>query len=208
VTGSVTAAKDYFVQYKGSPAEEYIRKRGLAKIAERYRLGYVASARTGHERLVGRLVIPYLRPAGGDRAVATLRFRCIEDHDCKVHGGDKYKSLPGDTSRLFNTPALIKSSAAVAICEGELDALSVEAAGVPAVGVQGVGTWRDHFDPAFYGFETVLIIADDDEPGLKFADKLAGRLGNAKVIVLGGGHDANSFIQSYGTDALRERLKR
>ncbi|QUI35720.1 toprim domain-containing protein [Streptomyces alfalfae] len=190
----------------GSPAEEYVRDRALGAVAEKFALGFVGSGRTGHERLEGRLAIPYLRPAGGEHAVATLRFRCIEGHDCKVHGGNKYKSLPGDPPRLFNTQALIGPSPYVAICEGEIDAMSLEAAGIPAVGVPGVGGWRDHFDPAFVGYETVFVIADGDEPGIAFADKLAERLPNAKVILLGDGHDANSFMQAEGPEALRGKL--
>ncbi|MGK5496375.1 toprim domain-containing protein [Streptomyces sp. URMC 125] len=200
------AAKDYHSQFAGSPVEEYVRRRGLESVAGRFALGFSGSARTGHERLSGRLVIPYMRPAGGAHQVATIRFRCIEDHDCKTHGGDKYKGLPGDPPRLFNTQALIGPSPFVAICEGELDAISMEAAGIPAVGVPGVGAWRDHFDPAFVGYETVYVIADGDEPGVNFADKLAERMDNAKVVILADGHDANSFLTSYGPEALRERL--
>ncbi|WP_189855152.1 toprim domain-containing protein [Streptomyces noursei] len=190
----------------GSRAEEYVKRRGLEAVAERFALGYVDSARTGHERMQGRLVIPYLRPAGGEYQVATLRFRCIEDHDCKVHGGSKYKSLPADPPRLFNTQALIGPSPYVVICEGEIDAMTLEAAGVPAVGVPGVGAWRDHWDPAFIGYETVFVVADGDEPGINFADTLSERLPNAKVVLLGDGHDANSFMNEYGPEALRGRL--
>ncbi|MFF9481413.1 toprim domain-containing protein [Streptomyces sp. NPDC014733] len=190
----------------GSPAEEYIRRRGLGSVAEKFGLGFAGSARTGHERMGGRLAIPYLRPAGGEYAVATLRFRCIEDHDCKSHGGNKYKSLPADPPRLFNTQALIVPSPYVAICEGEIDAMTLEAAGVPAVGIPGVGAWRDHWDPAFAGYEVVYVVADGDEPGVKFADTLAERLTNAKVILLGDNHDSNSFMQEYGPDALRGKL--
>jgi hypothetical protein len=218
--GSVEAAKTYFQQFKGSPAEEYIKARGLENVADRFTLGWVGSALTGHEQRSGSLVIPYLRPAGGPHAVATIRFRCIADECVRDEAGDylapdrkenhrghgKYLTLPGDMPRMFNTKALITGSRNIVITEGEFDAMAWESVGVPAIAYQGTSSWRDHFLPALMGFESVYIIADGDKPGLEAAEKLAASLLNAKVIVLGDGHDSNSFLHEYGALALRERI--
>lgn len=218
--GSVEAARTYFQQFRESPAEEYIKARGLEDIAERFTLGYVGSALTGHEQRLGSLVLPYLRPAGGPHAVATIRFRCIDDKCVRDETGSflapvrkenhrghgKYLTLPGDMPRLFNTRSLIASSPFVVITEGEFDAMVWESVGAPAIAYQGTSSWRDHFIPPLLGFGTVFIIADGDKPGIEAAEKLAAQLPSAKVIVLGEGHDSNSYLHEYGAAALRERI--
>ncbi|MFF3416842.1 toprim domain-containing protein [Streptomyces sp. NPDC002698] len=222
--GSVEAAKAYHQQLKGSPAEEYLKARGLGEVADQFGLGYVGSALTGHEQRRGMLAIPYLRPAGGANGAATIRFRCIADECVKDENGNflaptrkedhsshkkwfgKYWGLPGDVSRLFNTRALITSESFVVITEGEFDAMAWESVGVPAIAYQGTGAWKEHFLPPLLGFETVYIIADGDEPGIKAAEALAALLPNAKVIILEDGHDSNSFMHEHGPKALRERI--
>ncbi|MFE5542793.1 toprim domain-containing protein [Streptomyces sp. NPDC056534] len=197
-----------------------MKARGLADVAERFRLGYVGSALTGHEQRAGSLVVPYLRPAGGPHGVATLRFRCIADQCVRDEAGaylaptrkethrghGKYLSLPGDMPRLFNTPSLIPISPFIVLTEGEFDAMAWELVGAPAIAYQGTNTWRDHFVPPLLGFGTVFIIADGDDAGTTAAEKLAALLPNAKVIVLGDGHDSNSFLHEFGAAALRERI--
>lgn len=212
----IAAAKQYSGQYEGSPAEELIVDRGLGELAGKLGLGFVSEPVVGHERYRNHLAIPYLRPAGGQYAVATLRFRRIDsvltagaanlDEFEDSLGGAKYLSLPGHSPLLFNTVALLTHLPYVALCEGELDAMASEAAGVPAVGLPGVSSWRDHFDPAFWGFETVFVIGDGDTAGRQFTHKMCERLPNGKPIDLGDGYDVNSFIQQHGYDAYRGKL--
>ncbi|MFJ8699441.1 toprim domain-containing protein [Streptomyces ardesiacus] len=194
--------------------------RGLGDVAEKFGLGYVGSALTGHEQRSGMLVLPYLRPAGGPHGTATIRFRCIADECVRDEDGNylaptrkethqghgKYMTVPGDQPRLFNTRALITLGPFIVITEGEFDAMVWESVGVPAVAYQGTSSWRDHFIPPLRGFETVYIIADGDDPGKKAAESLAASLLNAKVIVLADGHDSNSYLHEYGAAALRERI--
>ncbi|MBT2383890.1 topoisomerase [Streptomyces sp. ISL-11] len=213
----VEAAKRYAESYEGSPAERYIEHRGLAEVASRFKLGYVASAITGHERYTGRLAIPYLRPAGGPAAVATIRFRCIADSCTKSPEGDwlekeqheghgKYLGLPGDPPRIFNTAALITPSPHVGLTEGELDAMAGELAGVPTAGVPGVSAWKPHFAPAFKGFDRTLVFGDGDEAGRNFADKMSTVLENAIPCAMPDGLDVNGFVQKQGVAAFRERV--
>ncbi|MGW5773087.1 toprim domain-containing protein [Streptomyces longwoodensis] len=197
-----------------------MKARGLDDVADKFGLGYVGSALTGHEQRTGMLVIPYMRPAQGLNGVATIRFRCIAD-ECtrdengaylaptrkeKHQGHGKYLTVPGDMPRLFNTRALITTHPLIVITEGELDTLAWEVAGIPAIAYQGTSSWREHFLPPLLGFETVHIIADGDKPGMEAAEKLAALLPNSKVIVLGDGHDSNSFLHEYGAAPLRERI--
>jgi DNA primase len=217
----VEAAKTYFQQYPGSPAEAYMEARGLGSVAEKFRIGYVGSALTGHEHHAGMLVIPYLRPAGGTHAVATVRFRCINDECVRDESGEylaplhkenhhkhgKYRTLPGDCPRLYNTSALIGTSPYVVNTEGEFDVMAWAVAGVPATAYQGTSAWRPHFTPAYLGFQTVFQVADDDEPGIEAAEKRAAELAhNSKLIILGEGHDSNSFMHVHGPMAMRERI--
>ncbi|WP_425505803.1 toprim domain-containing protein [Streptomyces typhae] len=197
-----------------------MKARGLAGVAEQFTLGYVGSALTGHEQRKGMLVLPYLRPAGGPHAVATIRFRCIANECVKDEEGaylaptrkenhrghGKYLTLPGDMPRLFNTPSLTIDTPFVVITEGEFDAMAWESVEVPAIAYQGTSSWRDHFTLPLLGFGTVYVIADGDKPGIEAAEKLAAQLPNAKVIVLGDGHDSNSYLHKFGAAALRERI--
>lgn len=221
VAGSVEAARTYHQSYEGSPAEAYVAARGLGELAGTLGLGYVDSAIPGHEWYAGHLAIPYLRPAGGADGVATVRYRCIADECVKGtdgqylfltgekerhdHKGGKYLSAPGDSPRLYNTSALIEPSPVMVVVEGEFDALSWEIAGLPAVGVPGTGTWRDYWTPAFLGYETVYLIAEDG-PGVTFMKDLATSLPNSRVIEMTDERDSNSVLLALGPHELRKRI--
>lgn len=221
VADSVEAAKTYHQMFKGSPAETYVNARGLGEVAETFGLGYVASAIPGHERYRGHLAIPYLRPTGGEGAVATVRYRCIADecirspegpylfeldekeqHD---HKGGKYLTVPGDVPRIFNTPALIRPSNVLVVVEGEFDAMTWELVGIPAIGAPGTGTWRDYWTPATLGYEKVFLLAEDSA-GETFMDSLAAQMQNAAVIKMENDLDSNRTFQLYGADVLRSRI--
>lgn len=193
-------------------AADYLSKRGLTEeIAEEARLGFVAEPEPGHESFVGRLSIPYLAVSG----VVQLRFRCLQDHDCKTEGCPKYLYETGAHPRLYNAPVVLQKTPVIAICEGEIDALSVHhLAGVPAVGVPGVASWEPFWNRLFTGYDTILVIADGDEPGMDFARSIVegssrrriAPLDNARIVKMPDKEDANSFIVSEGVDAFRERL--
>ncbi|MFG3582582.1 topoisomerase [Streptomyces sp. NPDC047990] len=195
--------------------------RGLGPVAAKFGLGYVGSALTGHERRVGMLVIPYMRPAGGENGVATIRFRCIADECVKDENGEfyaptrkedhsshkkwygKYWGLAGDVPRLYNTSALVAASPHIVLTEGEFDAQVWDMVDVPATAYQGTDAWRGHFVPPYLGYERVFVIADGDEAGIKAAEARAAEIPNAAAVSLKDGHDSNSFFHTYGRDALR-----
>ncbi|MFJ8930619.1 topoisomerase [Streptomyces sp. NPDC102364] len=220
VADSVAIAKRYHQSYQGSPAEAYVTARGLGAVANQFGLGYVDSALPGHERYAGYLALPYLRPAGGEDGVATVRFRCVADQCVKAPDGSylfqrdekerheghgKFMSLPADPPRLYNTGSLIEPSAVLVVVEGEFDTQSWAVAGVPAVGAPGTGTWRDYWTPALLGYETVFLIAED-EPGLVFMDQLAADIPNGKVIKMTDNRDSNSVLLNSGPEALKKRI--
>lgn len=165
-------------------------------------LGYVADPLPGHEMYRGKLAIPYLRWSQEHGwAVVSIRYRRLGDGD-----GPKYMTQAGDRPRLYNTPALMAPSPRIAITEGEIDAITAQVCGIPTVGVPGATAWRDHFREPFLGYRDVFILADGDEPGLKFAHTVAKTLFNAKVIPMPAGEDVNSLVINQGKPALMSRL--
>jgi hypothetical protein len=184
--------------------------RGLAwpslkeKVA-RFQLGFVGDPLPGHEMFKGFLAIPYLRwSADNKSAVVSIRFRCIDNHDHKGHG--KYMTVAGDRPRLFNTLALLKDSPSIAITEGEIDAITTQMCGLPAVGVPGSQAWQPYFREPFLGYKDVYVLADGDEAGMQFANTVAASLPNSKVIPMPPGEDVSSLVSAKGIDALMERI--
>ncbi|MFC7979540.1 toprim domain-containing protein [Streptomyces cinereoruber] len=200
---------------------EYLKKRGLSEDnAASYRLGYVGNPLPGHEAMRGMIAIPYLTRAG----VATVRFRRLGDGT-----GPKYRSVPGDPPRIYNANALLVPSDHIAVCEGEFDAIAANEAGIPAVGIAGVGCWNPYFARCFKGYKAVFILADNDplkkkkncrecadngadecmghNVGAEFAEKIAPQMKNARICPMPSGEDVNSFILAHGPEALLELLE-
>lgn len=206
-----TATERYWASLPGSPAEVYLAKRALnfpsvKPAVDKFMLGYVNDPLPGHEMFRGYLAIPYLRWSQEHGwAVVSIRFRCIQDHEHRGHG--KYMTVAGDRPRLYNTLALLKESAVIAITEGELDAITAQVAGMPAVGVPGAQAWQSYFREPFLGYREVFVLADGDEPGMQFAHTVAKELPNAKVIPMPPGEDVNSLVLTKGKQALLERIK-
>lgn len=154
----------------------------------------------------GMMAVPYLRPSwDGELFVASIRFRCLEDHEHQGHG--KYNTEAGDRPRMYNTQALLESNDIIAICEGEIDAITAELCGIPAVGVPGAQLWKNHFRDPFLGYETVYILADGDDAGRAFASTVKKDLPNAKHIPMPPGMDVNSVVVQQGAKALTERIR-
>lgn len=180
----------------------YLSKRGFdEETASSFRLGVVVSPVPGDENFVGRLAIPYITRAG----VVDIRFRCIEDHDCKAIDCKKYLGHPGWPLRLFNVEALFAAEDFIILTEGEMDAMIATQAGLPAVGVPGTGGWKPHFNRIFEDYQRVYLFADGDEPGRKFGARLSSDIG-AIVVSMPDGEDVNSAYLKFGEDYLRSRI--
>lgn len=201
------ATDRYHKALPGSPGEDYLGSRGLTlNRVENFLLGYVADPLPGHEMFKGFLAIPYVRWSQDQVwSIVSIRFRCITDHDHRGHG--KYMTTPGDRPRLYNTLALLKDSSRIAITEGEIDAITAQASGIPAVGVPGAQAWQEYFKEPFLGYRQVFVLADGDEAGMSFANTVASSMSNARVIPSPEGMDVNSFVLERGPKALIERLK-
>ena len=194
------ATSRYRESLPGSPAAEYLESRGIP-LTTPFGLGFVTDPLPGHEMYKGCLAIPYMRwSQWRNWSVAAIRFRKLDGTN------PKYLTMPGDKARLYNTHALTKYSKDMSITEGEIDAVSAELAGVPAVGVPGAQMWKPYFRELFMGYRNVNILADGDEAGMDFAKQVAKTLPNARIIPMPDGEDVNSLVMSKGKEALLGRL--
>lgn len=184
----------------------FLVARGIGKEAAfGQRLGLVSDPIQGHEKVRGFMSIPYLTPAGA----LAMKFRCIEDHNCKVVGCQRYDQPAGQKVHLFNAGLMATTKAdVVAVCEGELDAiLCTHELGIPAVGT-AAGTWLEHYPRCFADFEEVIIIADHDvkpdgsSPGIKHARKVQGTVARSRIVTPPSGMDLGEWYLSEGREAV------
>ena len=202
------ACRIYEKDLKGSVAEKYLLKRGLTKeVMTYFRLGYVdpsVDRFPGHEFQENRLAIPYITPTG----IVQMRFRAVP-FDGEIGGPEdspKYKSIAHTSVTMFNTRDFA-SEGTIAVCEGELDAISAHMAGIPAIGIPGASNWQKVFARAFR-FRKVVILADNDDKGdgLKFAEKVQADIKGSRIILMDEGYDVNKFIQDFGIQELRKKV--
>jgi len=179
----------------------YLASRGIDQDAVAgFRLGRVTDPDPVHERFEGRLSIPFITPTG----VVAMRFRCLEDHDCRELKHGKYEGVAGEPSRLFNVSALHSAMGAVGICEGELDAIVASVSGMASVGVPGAPTFKRFWYRLFDDFETVYVFGDGDSAGRKFASELTANIRGARALPLPAGHDVSSYVLEFGSDSFRQ----
>lgn len=181
-----------------SLAEDYLASRGITKeVARLARLGVVEGPEPGHEAFAGRLSIPYITKSG----VVDLRFRALNP---AVE--PKYMGMTGQETKMYNVLDIEKAGEWIAVCEGELDTLTLSAMiGIPCVGVPGANSWKKHYTRLLADFERVFVFADGDQPGREFAASLAREL-PVTTVALPDGQDVNSMFMQEGADYLRERM--
>lgn len=183
----------------------YLDDRGIEKdAAAGYLLGYVADPDPMHEPFRGRLSIPFITPTG----VVYMRFRCLEDHDCREEGHGKYEGPAKSETHLYNVQALHDADTAIGITEGELDALVATGAEFPSVGVPGANNWKPFYYRLFDDFERVVILGDGDKAGRDFTAKLADNIPGGEAKLMPEGYDVNSYILEHGKESFIEYINR
>lgn len=96
----------------------------------------------------------------------------------------------GDTRRvLYRLPKVIAERGMIILTEGEKDADTAEKLGfVATTAPMGAGKWRDEYTDSLKGCDTVAILRDNDEPGLKDAQQKAaalyGHVTHVKIVTL------------------------
>ena len=196
----VTGYQERLAGPDGGNCRQYLEQRSIGQWAiDKFQLGFDGE----------RLVIPYLTPTGPWQ----LKRRCIAAHDCKDTSHPKYIYDDGAAPHLFNAQTL-RTAETVALVEGEMDAVSVEACGVAAVGYPGAQTWKSnrHWVWAFDSCKDVIVVADGDEVGISAAKTVAESLRlnlphvDVRMVAMPAGADANSYITSEGDFAFMEKI--
>jgi DNA primase len=178
----------------------YLAGRGISEeTAARYRLGTITNPIEGHQGYEGWISIPYFTAL--DMCVG-FKFRRLDD------GKPKYGSPIGQKTHLFNVTATMSPTKNIVICEGEFDAIIMDAAvGIPAVGIPGVAAWKPFYPKLFNGFDTVYIVGDNDikedgsNPGAEFSRRVAGEVTNSQIVQLPPGMDITDFYLANGKEA-------
>jgi DNA primase len=149
------------------------------------------------EQFAGRLSIPYITPTG----VVDIRFRAMGPEE------PKYMGMPGTQTRLYNVEALHTANNFIAVCEGEIDAITLHyKCGIPAVGVPGANSWKPHYSRLLQDFETVYVFADGDQPGTDFAKSLSKEMQNVIILQMPEAQDVNSMYLSSGPEYFVKKV--
>jgi DNA primase len=175
---------------------DYLESRGLSfDSANGNLLGYVDEPSVGHEQFRGRLCIPYVTRAG----VVNMKFRALDGSE------PKYLNLPGFETNIYLVESFFAHSEYMAVAEGELDALSLVEAGIPAVGLPGVNSWKPYYRRCFEDWPTIFVFADGDQPGRDFAAFLAREI-RAAPIYMPPGTDVNTQLVKEGPEWLQAQI--
>jgi len=163
-------------------ARAYLVSRGVTT-----EIAQAAKLRPGTGEFEGRVVFPWLDPAGNE-VYATGR---------SVNGVEpKYRHCKGERPPLHASPGAWQSSH-VALVEGQIDALAVAQAGTPAFACSGAVT--DTALEALQTKETVVLALDADEAGRRLAEQaraaLAGKVELLEVTWPPGCKDAGDVAQ-------------
>lgn len=194
---SLGKAAAHYAKYIAQ-AEGYLASRGITLAdASTAHLGLVVEPLPGHEQFVGRLAIPYITPTG----VVDIRFRSINGEE------PKYMGMSGSETRLYNVRAISQATDFIAVCEGEIDAITLSySCRIPAVGVPGANAWKRHYGRLLADFETIYVFADGDQPGSDFAKSLSKEFNSVIIMQMPEGEDVNSMFLRNGSGYFTEKI--
>jgi DNA primase len=165
------------------------------------RLGVVDDPYPGHHKFAGWLTFPYLSAQGQP---LQIRFRCPWDHDHVGHG--KYMTLTDDPPRTYNIRSLFEAGDEIHVTEGEIDALTLNQIGLPAVGIPGVHNWTSRHPRILAGFSKVWIWGDPDDAGAGFISTITSQMRTAKGVRLRE-YDVNKSYVKYGAEYLLDLVR-
>lgn len=191
-------------------AEGWLAGRGLdLEFARSRGLGVVRDPLPGHEKMSGYLAIPYLTKAGP----VNMQFRCIQDHNCKeIVDHQKYRKRKGSPVNLYGVQSIHWAEDWIVVTEGEIDALTWQQIGVPALAVPGAENWKEHWANLLEDFSRVYLAEDGDNAGKDLWIAMSEHIdqGNTMVIRMRmpDGEDSNSMYLKHGKDYLLGRIKK
>lgn len=181
-------AKDYRrpakpkCQAPKGPVVEWLQSRGIDERT-------IAAFKIGEQLRDGKAyaVFPYLR----DGELVNAKYRNPTDkRDMRQEAGAE--------PCLFGWHLIDPRQRVVAITEGEIDAMTLHQAGIPALSVNaGAGNhqWIETDWPRLERFSEILVCFDDDDAGRKGAAEVVQRLGTERCkAVKFGAKDANQWL--------------
>jgi twinkle protein len=202
-------------------AEQYLtEKRGLTvEVLDRNHVGYALVWMPGCEngQTVGAITFPYIR----DGEIQNVKYRT---HD------KRFRQEKGAAKILYGLDAAADATTLV-MCEGEIDKLSFEVAGIIAVSVPdgAPAKLKDEvpdpeddrkfeyladFDTLFPKVQKIILATDNDSPGDVLAEELSRRLGKHRCWRVSWPSlgdvtckDANEVLLEHGPQALREMVE-
>ncbi|MGE6498633.1 toprim domain-containing protein [Cupriavidus metallidurans] len=166
-------------------ALEWLKSRGLTQET-------IAAFKIAEQERAGKTfcVFPYIR----DGEFVNAKYRSITDkHDMRQEAGAE--------PCLFGWHLIDPKQRVVAICEGEIDAMTLHQAGIPALSVNaGAGNhqWIDSDWERLERFSEILLCYDNDDAGQKGVREVANRLGleRCRIVRFDGVKDANEYLLS------------
>jgi hypothetical protein len=191
-------------------AAEWLEGRGLdLEFAKSRGLGVVRNPLPGHEPAEGYLFLPYLT----NRGPVNANMRCIQDHNCKeVPNHSKYWRQKGSGVNLYGVQSVAYAEDWIVVTEGEIDALTWQQIGVPALAVPGAENWKEHWANLLEDFSRVYLAEDGDSAGKDLWIAMSEHIdqGNTMVVRMRmpDGEDTNSMYLKHGKEYLLGRIKK
>lgn len=191
-------------------AEEWLAGRGIELEHARSRgLGVVTNPLPGHEPAEGYLAIPYLTRSGP----VNFNFRCIQDHNCKeLPGHSKYWRRKGSGVNVYGVMSIAQADDWIVVTEGEIDALTWQQIGVPALAIPGAENWKDYWANLLEDFSRVYLAEDGDNAGKDLWIAMSEHVDQSNTMVvrmrMPDGEDSNSMYLKAGKDYLLGRIRK
>lgn len=190
-------------------ATEYLKGRGLTEeTIKRFHIGYHPCFRMAGTA-EPRVIIPY----PGDAYFMARRLSPAGDKDKDKKCLFARSDIAGG-QRLFNFPALVNGAEEVIICEGQIDAMTLEQAGAAAVGCLTPAKMLAALDRAGDALTARRFVycLDMDEAGVEKGEKMRAALAGRQlpcypVEMPEGVKDANDLLTQRGAAALQGWLR-
>lgn len=168
----------------------------------------IFSEKTGFYKYKNRITIPIRNEYG---SIISFTGR-------DVTGGSVAKYMHGSVSSLFKKSSvawnlhsvrkMIEEQDKIIVCEGQMDAISVTEAGVPAVSIMGSKISEDQLKQIAKLTNNIYMLFDSDragEEGLISAFKMISDLDLDSVfysVVLPSGKDPDEYIKNHGVESF------
>lgn len=174
--------------WKSNKAQRYMAWRGFNQYT-------VREFGIGYEKEFDRICTPMYDTSGNP--VGLIRRSCSLSEK-------EFKNTPNLPTKLtlFNIHRAKRSGASsLILTESNFDAIRIHQAGYPNVCATLGGTFSDyHVTQVYRSFDSVILMTDDDEPGRKFAKRIARRCQDYGLGVYRGQYDEYNLFPNGAKD--------